>query len=401
VEVQSHFKEIVMTNQNGLVKFGSMLLFLLLVSFNLPLAAHGQEVKLSAPQKDIPDGYVVIEGDIQVPRSFYQSLSRRGDSPQAAYTGLSAKYWPKGIVPFEFDNPGCPMGGPTCVSAANQALMISAMAVLEAVANVDFQQCASNACSGNFVHIQNSGQNSSAVGIQGGQQVINIINWNFQFVMVHELLHCLGFFHEQSSKISRDYVTPVCKNIQGDTGDCESNMAMVNFNLQGLGTYYGYYDFDSVMHYSQCAFSRNDGTVKDVNGNPVPACPAVSPTFPDGGITVSVNAAFNTQNLPFMPLPAGLTWQQLIGQKTHLSYLDQLTLSFLYPQPDWRFVDPAYNDERGEFGTFLAPFRDLATGIANTPEGGTLWLQPGTYPAVGSLTKRITIQAPLGNVILQ
>jgi hypothetical protein len=381
-----------MANRKSFIKLASILSCLLILSFSLPRAVNGQEERLPELQKDLPDGNVIIEGDIQVSRTFYKSLVKTR-SPQSAYQKANTLFWPNGIVPFEFDG-NCAPGSIRCVSAGNQVAMLAAMAVLQAVANVQFQQCAGNACSGNFVHIQNSAGNNSFVGVQGGRQLINITSWGSQFTIVHELLHCLGFFHEQSAPNRGRFVTINWCNIQGapaPPADCtdptKNPIANINFTISNDASVYGPYDLDSVMHYDACAFS--------IDCPAGAACNCVN-------ATITVNPPFNTQDLLFTPLPAGQTWQQLIGQVTHLSYLDRVTVSFLYPQPDWRFVDQAYDGANGDpDGSFRRPFRDLVTGIANTPEGGSLWIQPGNYPAVGIHGRRITLQAPLGNVTLQ
>ena len=75
-------------------------------------------------------------------------------------------------------------------------------------------------------------------------------------------------------------------------------------------------------------------------------------------------------------------------------------MSFLYPQPDWVFVQKDFPGTLG--GSFLFPFADFATGETNVPSGGTLWvLTPGIYTATGTHSKPMTIQAPLGGVVLK
>ena len=75
---------------------------------------------LSGPiwaEEGIPEGYMLIEGDILLP-------------VDAAYDATyRATYWPNGIVPYEFhDN----------VNAVNQQRAIDAMAEWSAVANLTF-----------------------------------------------------------------------------------------------------------------------------------------------------------------------------------------------------------------------------------------------------------------------
>jgi len=81
--------------------------------------------------------------------------------------------------------------------------------------------------------------------------------------------------------------------------------------------------------------------------------------------------------------------------------VDQLTMSFLYPQSNWRFVDNTYTGS-GESGTFLKPYKTFAAGANATPSGGTLWvLEQGEYPAMGTYDKAMTIRAALGGVVLR
>lgn len=365
------------------------------------------------PGENIPGvtpGYTIVEGDIQLPIEVVNALRNgeelRSKPPQATFD--SARLWPNGIVPFRFETvcaatSSCNMA-PTsgCVSAANQTAMRAAMATLEAVANIDFRQCANNNCGGNNApHIlvrdstsdtivgagnvcQGASRNNSAVGRQGVVQTLNIVSWGSNFIIVHELLHALGFFHEHTRPDRNTFVdaTSLCNNVQGG---CIGDVYFNNFPVAGGATAYGFYDFDSVMHYGQCSFSSN------------PNCPATDMAFPDGGITLRVRAPFNTQTSP-----DGVTWQAAIGQRTRLSELDRLTVSLLYAQPSWRFVDASYTGGNGAAnGSFLRPYQSLAIGINATPVGGVLWLQPGTYFAPRTITKKITLRAPLGGVTLR
>lgn len=321
-------------------------------------------------RKGDTEDYVVVEGDILVSRSFYQELQTAANSPNAAPVRFDYRLWPNGIVPYEFDSN---------VTSDNRIKMVEAMAVLEAVANVHFFHCSNNNC-GPFpqVHIQNSdGNNSSFIGMlvssligpPRGSQVINITSWNSKFVIVHELLHCLGFFHEQSRSNRDNYIKVHCENVQDGCGFF-SDFGH-DFEIEGSATGYGSYDFDSVMHYDQCSFSKD---------------------CPHGSTCACTN--FTITVLP----PNDIVWQNKIGQRNHLSVLDQASVSFLYPPSDWRFVDTIYGGARGSSnGTFLRPYTSFAEAVSNTPEGGTIWLlRTETIPAVGTWGKRITVKAAPG-----
>ncbi|MFN8453928.1 MAG: M12 family metallopeptidase [Anaerolineae bacterium] len=324
----------------------SIILSLLLVLFSslsLLTIANAQE------PTDIPEGYKLIEGDILVPVNSYEA---DGIGIRSAYTSTSL--WPNGIVPYEFS---------TTVTMVSQTLMLAAMQEWENVATVDFKAHNSEA---DFVYIQNSSENSSPIGIQGGKQVINIFNWNNRFVMAHELAHTLGFWHEQSRPDRDSYVTIITGNIivtdvHNFATHAEADVyPKAAYGLSGDKTY----DFDSVMHYSQCAFS-------------IATCPPA--------VTIQVQPAYST-------------WQNKIGQRTHLSPIDKLTMSFLYPKNNWYFVDGTHSGLHT--GDFLSPYPQFTTAMNSVTGGDILWIQPGNYSAVGIYNQAVTLQAPLGNVTL-
>ena len=253
----------------------------------------------------VPAGYTIIDGDIQMPINVVNAMrqqERQLRTPAAPESLFNIKLWPNGVIPFEYETTcaatstctGAPLSG--CVSPANQAAMRAAMNVLERAANVRFVQCPGNDCPEfiglalyNYVHIrdttndtviapaapgtppntcQSTSANNSPVGAQGGPQTVNIVSWTGiggapSFRIVHELMHTLGLFHEQSRQDRDTFVTvaSLCGNVRGG---CMSTTYLNNFPKESKATSYGPYDFDSVMHYGQCDFS--------VNSN----CPATS-----------------------------------------------------------------------------------------------------------------------------
>ena len=307
----------------------------------------------------IPRGFKVIEGDIVVPEDF-------DTSTRATY---AANLWPGGVVPYEFD---------ANVTPANAAAMLVAMAQWEAIANVDFRPRAGELL---YVHIRNATENNSGIGMQPVPYNINIVNWDYRFIMAHELGHALGYWHEQS-RADRDIF------IQVNFGNIQPGMEF-NFWLRVLGGEYGPYDFDSVMHYNRCAFSQ--------------CCPPGS----------SCDCPQECQTITVLP-PNDVQWHNAIGQRTHLSAWDVRVMSFLYPQSNWRFVDNVCGT-RGwvcpacfQDGGFGCPYAVNATetlqGAVNaTPEGGTLWILSAASYKIGgggTLTKPMTLRAPLGATLI-
>lgn len=328
------------------------------------------------PSPHLPDltpGYVLIEGDIQVPEEEYAEFTQENQR-QATFGGVT--YWPANTVPFDFVTSG--MGA---VSAANQTAAINAMTDIAARAGINFRAATGN--DANRIRFQNSTFNNSPVGMRGGTQIINIVSWGNQIIICHEIYHSLGFWHEQSRLDRNTYVTINANNIcgSGATTACTAGTGMgeccfcmdnannctscaSNFNIQNQSSAYGPYDFDSFMHYGRADFSCNTAD------------------------TITVNAPWNAQ------------WQNLIGQRTHFSYFDGITCRALYPFPNDRWLDRAHGGTAN--GTFQEPYKNaqLAGALAGVPSGGTLFLKyAATYSAVGTHTKPVTLVAPYGAVL--
>lgn len=178
---------------------------------------------------DIPANTILIEGDILVRRNIFNNTGFQG-------AVAASNLWPGGIVPYVFDS---------AVSSSNRNAMLAAMAEWEAVANVDFVLRSNQA---DYVYIQDSSGNSSYVGRIGGRQEIKIYNWDYRFIMAHELAHALGVWHEQSRSDRDQYIEVIYSNIQSGLEN--------NFDIHSNARMFGPYDFDSIMHYPGCAFTR-------------------------------------------------------------------------------------------------------------------------------------------------
>ncbi|XP_046478181.1 hatching enzyme 1.2 [Neodiprion pinetum] len=95
----------------------------------------------------------------------------------------------------------------------------------------------------------------SMVGRHGQGQVLNVNNPKCvrHGIVVHELMHALGFYHQQSAADRDDWVEIHWDNIQeGKEHNFKKydNKTVTDFGIP--------YDYKSIMHYSSHAFSKNN-----------------------------------------------------------------------------------------------------------------------------------------------
>lgn len=209
-----------------------------------------------------PDpGYVLVD-DMYLPE---EAVHGEG--------GFTATPWPGGVVPYAFD---------AAVTTTDRERTMTALAELAAVASLTFVPRTSQS---NYVTFRNSSGNSSYIGMIGGNQNINMYNWNVRYIICHEVMHALGYVHEQSRPDRNTYVTINSGNITSGTEG--------NFAISSGATMPGAYDFLSIMHYGQNSFSNGSGP------------------------TITCNAAYSS-------------YQSQIGNRSYLSALDAAGLVARY-----------------------------------------------------------------------
>jgi hypothetical protein len=202
-----------------------------------------------------------------------------GEGLDSAFAG---NRWTNGIVYYVFE-PG--------VSTFNRQRWRAAAAEWSAVAALTFIESTG---SGNYIYVKNSTVNQSWLGMIGGQQTMEISDWDYKFIIAHEIGHALGLEHEHSRTGRDSYITILWNNIQDGNDSAFYIYPTTN---------YGTYDFDSVMHYDKCAFSRD----------------------------CSEGFACNCTNYTIVVRPPNdVQWQDRIGQTTHISQLDGFGMAQRY-----------------------------------------------------------------------
>ncbi|XP_056418984.1 astacin-like metalloendopeptidase [Hyla sarda] len=126
----------------------------------------------------------------------------------------------------------------------------------------------------------------SYVGKVGGKQVVSIsMPACTKYTLIqHELMHTLGFFHEQTRKDRDQYIKILWENI--------SPSDYINFDYDGGSTLNLPYGYNSIMHYGSKDYSRVSGKPSMVvKGDPKRSLGQT--TGMDDVDVLKVNAAYN------------------------------------------------------------------------------------------------------------
>uniref|UniRef100_A0A0N5AIE8 Metalloendopeptidase n=1 Tax=Syphacia muris TaxID=451379 RepID=A0A0N5AIE8_9BILA len=104
-----------------------------------------------------------------------------------------------------------------------------------------------------YIHIVPDDGCYSLVGRVGGKQPVSLGDGCIQKgIIIHELMHAVGFFHEQSRADRDDYVVINWSNVESGLQDQFDKYSLNMINHLGTD-----YDYGSVMHYAPTAFSKN------------------------------------------------------------------------------------------------------------------------------------------------
>jgi hypothetical protein len=168
----------------------------------------------------------------------------------------------------------------------------------------------------NYVEIisnGNQGVSLSEIGMRGGLQLLRYEDSHSWPILVHEFLHTLGVYHEQSRSDRDNFVEIRWSNIpDGPPPEGEKNWTG-NFQKKPASVDYFDYDYGSIMHYGPKNFAKDSS----------------KPTI--------------------VPLQSGVT----IGQRKGLSYGDRQTIAKMYERFFPRGYAGVWREGTGRYGLWV------------------------------------------------
>ncbi|TMS38902.1 hypothetical protein L596_005526 [Steinernema carpocapsae] len=179
-----------------------------------------------------------FQGDIDVDPSMFEQPDEG-----VFYNALKNRQliWPDGAIPFELD---------TAFSQAELGRIERAFASYERSTCIRFVRRSDQE---DFLYIKKGSGCYSQVGRVGGRQELSLGNGClFHDIIVHELMHSVGFWHEHSRADRDDHINIRWENILPGMKEQFNKISAVLQDTLGEN-----YDYESIMHYESAAFSRN------------------------------------------------------------------------------------------------------------------------------------------------
>lgn len=196
-------------------------------------------------QGDIIVGYVDSTGTVITSNSIDDTSV--GVRLSGVSTTTLGRHWVDGVVPYDLSG----------VTTSTAVAVRMAMDTIESVSGVRFISRVTQSDYVTFAEIDSEGSLCAAqVGRQGGAQIVQLASYcrntttKHQGVIIHELFHVLGFFHEHTRADRDNYLTIHYSNLTNE------GVKWLEKKTTGF-SYLTSYDHDSIMHYGRYSSNLN------------------------------------------------------------------------------------------------------------------------------------------------
>ncbi|UJR12508.1 hypothetical protein I4U23_016683 [Adineta vaga] len=219
----------------------SLMMFFIVISTNI--GALPTVKKSSETGDSLGNTGTIVEDDILIPRT---------REKRAIATRAGGSRWTNGIVPYEISS---------VYTSEQQTIITNAMRKIENLTAIQGAYCVRFrpriSSDPYYTKIENGQGCHSDIGQPLPPNVNHTISFAiseclYEVVLIHELLHTLGFSHEQQRPDRDSYVRINLDNINSPyLGDYKKKDDMLVDTLNTT------YDFKSIMHYQGTEFSKN------------------------------------------------------------------------------------------------------------------------------------------------
>ena len=201
---------------------------------------------------EVVDGYAIGYGDVVLGRVKEQGGSRFG-----FYRPTAARIWPSNEIPYLFAE-----------GLANKAEVEKAIRHFNEKTVIKFVPHSDQPNTLEFVKFEKNC--ASYLGMTGGRQPVFLSPDCKSDQIIHELMHALGFVHEQSREDRDNYIEVLYDNIDEEFAN-QFDIAPGSLLNSYRGSVF-HFDYDSVMMYLPTAFAAEPGlkTMRSLTNTVIP-----------------------------------------------------------------------------------------------------------------------------------